>query len=339
MKKKIVLTLMQLKGISRKTVLNHISIPNNIDCSKEAVFQILEEARRDSKKIREYTSEDIKNAIEEAEKIQDNCLKMDIKILSFLDEGYPQLLRKSDDPPSLIYYKGDLSYINSMNAVAIIGTREPSTFGSKVANKLGESLAIRGFVDVSGLALGCDTEGHKGCLNAGGKTIAVLAGGLEKIYPAVNKKLAEEIVEKGGAIMSEYPPYANVFKGAFVDRDRIQAALSSGVMVIETREKGGTLHAVRYAGDYDRLVGCVKHTGKYSDIEQSEGNKMLVRNGKAVFIANDADLDEFCENMNIKRNELMKSQEDVLQQDEEYVQMSLFDEYPIAKGGRKCHIT
>lgn len=300
MQRDVVLALMQLKGISRKTIISHISVSIDCDYTAKGIDSLLAEARQKSPRIKQYSLDEISAAIKAAEKIKNNCQKLDIKIVSFLDEDYPRLFKECSDPPAVIYYKGDISYINEMDSVAIIGTREPSDYGKRIAIKLGESFAKRGFVDVSGLAIGCDAGGHQGCLNAGGKTIAIMAGGLDKIYPQENKKLAEDIVKKGGALMSEYPPYSNPYKGAFVDRDRLQSALSCGVMVIETREQGGTLHAVRYAGDYGRLVGCFKHPEKLSNIEQAGGNKMLVRDGKAVFVGNDADLDDYCNKLHEK---------------------------------------
>lgn len=323
---KAILALMQLNGVSRKTIINNIPVSKDTEYSLAGLSKVLEEARSNAKRIKEYSEEELSAAINETEKICDNCRKLDIKILSFLDDEYPLLLKRSSDPPSIIYYMGDLSYVNTMDAVAIIGTREPSDFGAKVAFKLGESYARRGFVDVSGLAIGCDTEGHKGCLNAGGKTIAVLAGGLDSIYPAANKDLAEEIIKKGGALLSEYPPYSVVYRGAFVERDRIQAALSCGVMVIETREQGGTLHAVKYSEEYDRLVACFKHTGKYTEIEQASGNRMLVIEGKAVYVGNDDELDEYCKKLREKGKALRKTDTEDTLGDTEFVQTSLFDD-------------
>ena len=325
MENKVILTLMRLKGISRKTIINGIPVTYDTEYSRDAIKQLLDKARENSKKVREYSLDDVSVAMQSAEKIEADCSKLGIQMVSFVEDGYPLFLRKCDDPPAIIYYKGDISYLNSMNAVAIIGTREPSAYGTKVAFNLGEEFAKRGFVDVSGLALGCDGEGHKGCLNGGGKTVAVLAGGLDSIYPAKNKGLAEEIVEKGGALISEYPPYAKPFKAAFVDRDRIQAALSCGVMVVETKENGGTMHAVRYSGDYGRLVGCFRHPEKYAEIEQAAGNRVIVNEGKGIYVGDDNDLDEYCRLLAEKGDFLRNNGTGQSSQEPEYVQISIFD--------------
>ena len=316
MENKIILALMQLKGISRKTIINRMSINTGCICDVETINDLLWKTKNHFSRMQEYSSLEIEQAIEDASRIIENCEKLNIKMLTYLDHEYPEKMKKTTDYPAVIYYKGDISCLSTMNSVAIVGTREPSEYGRRIAFKLGESFAKRGFVDVSGLAIGCDTGGHEGCIAGNGKTIAVLAGGLDKIYPAVNKGLAEEIVKTGGALLSEYPPYSAPFKSAFVDRDRIQAALSDGVMVIETREKGGTWHAVRFAGDYGRPVGCFKHPTKYEGIPQASGNRLMIHDGIAHPLENDTDLDNFC-------ILLKKPNETIEKKKEEYNQLTI----------------
>lgn len=293
MQNKTVLALMQIKGISRRTIIQHIPVTAGTECSAESISSLL--AKSSAARIPHPTRDMVEEAIRRADKVISDCESLGIRIITYLDPEYPKMLKKSTDYPSILYVLGDLSWIDTMNAVAIIGTREPSPFGYKVAHKLGEAFANRGFADISGLAVGCDTGGHTGCLSAGGRTAAVLAGGLDKVYPASNRRLADEILRKGGALISEYPPYAAPYRAAFVERDRLQAALSDGVFVIETREQGGTHHAVRFAGEYGRVIGCFSHPEKYAFIPEAAGNRMLVENGTAVPVANDSDLDRFCE--------------------------------------------
>lgn len=314
----IVLALMQLKGLGRKTIIKHITLSPDMPCNEKSITDILGESRKNYNRLKDFNSDDIKKAIDFSEKIIADCEKLNIKIITYLDSDYPVLLKKSADYPSVLYYKGDISYLDSMNAVAIIGTRKPSEYGERIAHKLGASFAENGFVDVSGLAHGCDTFGHRGCLSVGGKTVAVLAGGLDKIYPSVNTELADEIVEKGGALVSEYPPYSEPFRSAFVERDRIQAALSSGVVVVETPEKGGTFHAVRFAGDNNRLIGCFKHPMKYYNTNEASGNKMLIQNGTAIPLSDDSDLEAF-------RKMLHKKKTDILDNDNGFKQLTFKD--------------
>ena len=317
MNSRIVLELMQIKGISRKTIIKYIPIDVNTKPGAESIRCELEKASYTSKRVKVCSSQEIIDAVYKTDKIIEDCDKLGIRIITYLDDEYPILLKKSTDYPAVLYYKGDISYINSMNAVAIVGTRAPSEYGKKFAYALGKAMSEREFVDVSGLAIGCDTEGHIGCLDAGGKTIAVLAGGLESVYPAENKKLAERIVENGGALVSEYPPYSEMFRSAFVQRDRIQAGMSNAVFVVETREKGGTINTVNFAREYNRPIACLRHSGEYANIEESAGNRMFIAEGIATGIGNNDDLNEFCE--------LIKTIPDSDDGEKAYKQMSLMD--------------
>ena len=137
---------------------------------------------------------------------------------------------------------------------------------------------------VSGLAAGIDTAAHEGTLNAKGKTIAVLAHGLHTIYPGENKKLAERILENNGTLISEYSWGKNSTKGSFIARDRIQSGLSTGVLVIETKEKGGTMHTVQYCNKQGRVLMVLEPPGGSNLIENYSGNLKLIRDGEADFI-------------------------------------------------------
>ena len=170
-----------------------------------------------------------------------------IQIVTYLDANYPKRLKNIIDQPTVLYYKGNIECLNKKDTVAIIGTREPTEYGVKIARNLGSSFGKRDYVVVSGLALGCDMYGHEGCLDENGTTVAVMPCGLDTVYPAKNKPLAEKILDKGGCLISEYPIKTRVFKNFFVERDRLQSGLSDGVFVIETGEKGGKLHTVGYA--------------------------------------------------------------------------------------------
>lgn len=303
LKNKIVLVLMQLKGISRKTILKSFSLTPGLECSINSISEIIKRASIEDKRIKALSVDEIQEAINRADKIIEESLIKDIKIVTYLDEEYPKRLRSISDPPTVLYYKGNISYLNEMNAVAIIGTRKPTEHGMKIARNLGESFGKRNYVVVSGLAIGCDTFGHEGCLNVNGKTVAVMAGGLNKIYPAKNNQLAQRILDNGGALISEYAPYVNPFKNYFVERDRIQSGLSDGVLVVETGETGGTLHTVGYAQEYNRVLACYKHPDKYLTEPKTLGNQKLIREGKAMAVSNDIELGEFRKKMETKENE------------------------------------
>lgn len=303
MKNKIILVLMQLKGISRKTILKNFIIESGTDCNINSISQLIERARIEDGKIQNFSEAEIIAAIDRADDIIEKSLKQDIKIVTYLDEEYPKRLKNITDPPTVLYYKGDINCLNEMNAVAIIGTREPTEYGVKIARNLGASFGKRKYVVVSGLALGCDMYGHLGCLDENGKTVAVMPCGLDTIYPAKNKPLAKEILEKGGCLISEYPIKSKIFKNFFVERDRLQSGLSNGVLVVETGEKGGTLHTVGYALDYKRVLACYNHPSKYLTEPKTFGNQKLIRENKALSVSNDDELAEFRKKMEEKKDE------------------------------------
>lgn len=303
LKNKIVLVLMQLKGISRKTIIKSFEINSGMECSIDTLREVIKRANIEGAKIRYFSDAEINDAINKADNIIEESMKQDIKIVTFLDEEYPKRLKNISDPPTVLYYKGNIDCLNEMNAVAIIGTREPTEYGIKIAKNLGASFGKRNYVVVSGLALGCDTYGHMGCLDENGKTVAVMPCGLDTIYPAKNKPLAKEILEKGGCLISEYPIKTRVFKNFFVERDRLQSGLSDGVLVVETGEKGGTLHTVGYALEYKRVLACYNHPSRYLTESKTFGNQKLIREDKAVSISNDDELAEFRKKMEEKKDE------------------------------------
>ena len=189
----------------------------------------------------------ILDAISEADEILNACESLNIEIIGYCDESYPSKYKDiGNSAPVIIYCKGDISLLNSRRKVAIIGTRKISDQGIKAGKYVTKALVDEDFVVVSGLAIGCDTIGHKECLDNGGKTIAILAHGLDMIYPKENKALADRIIENG-CLITEYPPYTKFNANYFVARDRLQSGLSHGVLVIETNIKGGTLHTVNFA--------------------------------------------------------------------------------------------
>jgi len=190
----------------------------------------------------------------EACRIIDYCDKDNISILG-KKNPLPPLLLDIPNPPLLLFVKGESKLLYE-HSIAIIGARKPSEYGKKSAEKIAYSLASEWNI-VSGLALGCDTFAHRGCLDAGGKTIAVLPGGFNCIHPSNNKKLASEIIETGGCLVSEYLPDEKPTKGTYIKRNRLQSGLSLGVIVIETTINGGTMHTVKFAREQGRKVAAL----------------------------------------------------------------------------------
>ena len=205
-----------------------------------------------------------------------------IVVLAINDVAYPPLLKQIADPPAVLYLRGSLSALSS-RAVAVVGTRTPTSNGMLIAERLSGVLAQAGYTVVSGLAKGIDTQAHRGCLLANGATVAVLANPLDSrsIYPAENRPLAEEILDRSGALVSETPLGQMPQRSSFVQRDRIQSGLSLAVFAIQTDVEGGTMHTVRYAERDGRLLFCPRPLDGDTPETPWAGIHMLLRTNRA----------------------------------------------------------
>ncbi len=245
------------------------------------------------------TAEDINEALGAADEIIEKSYAHQIGILSYYDPEFPASLRetktedgKRADPPIILFYKGDLSTLNAPG-LAIIGTRKNTIGAEKAGLYLSTEFARRGFCIVSGLALGCDTIGHRGALKAGGKTIAFLAHGLDTIYPSQNKNLAQEIVQSGGLLLSEYDTGTPVTQYNLVARDRLQAGYSMATLVMQTGIKGGTMHAAMSCVNAGKPLFVIKYADDKTDSdEKTLGNHMLVHKHGATYIKGSDNLDD-----------------------------------------------
>lgn len=179
--------------------------------------------------------------------------RTDTRIVSRLDPDYPVLLAQSSDDPVVLWVRGTLPS-STQPTVAVIGAREATLHGLEIANRVTRHLVEKGFSIVSGLAVGVDTAAHAAALDVGGHTIAVLAHGLQTVSPSENRILADRILASGGALLSEYPLGRAPRSHQFVQRDKTQAGLAQGVIMIQTSLQGGSLHATRAALSYGRWV-------------------------------------------------------------------------------------
>jgi len=208
----------------------------------------------------------------------------EIKEIKIESKKYPRLLKKIEGPPIALYVKGE---IPKKPCFAIVGTRRCSAYGKQMALEIAGDLAQAGLVIVSGMARGIDTYAHRGCLERGGKTIAVLGTGVDEksIYPQENLKLAHEILEKGGCLISEFPPGTPGFKSNFPQRNRIISGLSLGVLVVEAKMKSGALITARWAKLQKRKIFAIPGPVHSSN---SKGPHSLIKQGaKLVEKAND----------------------------------------------------
>lgn len=206
--------------------------------------------------------------------------KLKIKVIAKEEKGYPEPLKEIPSAPILIYVRGNLDI--SGPTIAIVGARKMTAYGKEVTENFTEELTRYGFIIVSGLARGVDTVAHKTTIISKGITIAVLGGGLDSIYPPDNTKLAEKIVEEGGALVSEYPLGYPALPINFATRNRIISGLSKGVLVIEGREKSGTLLTASAAAEQGRNVFAVP--GQITS-PMSEAPFFLIKNGARMVLS------------------------------------------------------
>jgi DNA processing protein len=220
------------------------------------------------------------------DRVLDYTEKCGAATLSIGDERYPELLKHIYDPPVLLWYKGDAEVFRTPG-VAVIGTRRPSGYALDQTGEWVRRLVSSGLCINSGLAYGVDARAHQTALESSGKTIAVLGSGIDVIYPAKNKKLAAEIINNGGAVVSEYPPGTPPDAGNFPGRNRIVSGISYGTLVIESGVKGGSMITARYALDQNREVFVVPHQLGFV---RGEGNNYLIRTGQGKLVQSIGDI-------------------------------------------------
>lgn len=197
------------------------------------------------------------------------------KIIKIDDEVYPDSLREISDPPKQLYVLGDIENLKK-DGIAIIGSRCCSEKGRDLANEYAYNLSKLGFTIISGMAKGIDTASHVGCLNAGGKTIAVLGSGFNHIFPPENSKIFYRIIENGGTVISEYSIGTYPSSKRFIERNRIVSGLSKGVLVIEAKYRSGTSITADFARRQGKKVFCIAHG---LDDNTGEGTNRLIKRG------------------------------------------------------------
>lgn len=217
----------------------------------------------------------------------ERCRKLGIRLLTRSAPDYPAALQEIADPPEILHVRGTLTAEDAL-AVALVGSRHATHYGAAQAERLAGSLARAGLTIVSGLARGVDAAAHRAALAAGGRTIAVLASGVARIYPPEHEELAAEAAAHG-ALVSEAPIDAQPLAGAFPQRNRIISGLSLGVIVVEASERSGALITARHAGEQNREVFAVP--GRV-DSRMSRGCHRLLRDGAKLVESADDVLDE-----------------------------------------------
>jgi DNA processing protein len=217
----------------------------------------------------------------------EECRRAGVRMLPKGAEGYPEALDEIPDPPPLLYVRGAFEPRDAL-AIALVGSRRCTPYGLRVAERLASALARVGLTVVSGLARGIDAAAHRGALKAGGRTIAVLANGLSRVYPPEHEGLADEI-SAAGAIVSEMPMRQGPLAGLFPQRNRIISGLSLGVIVVEATPRSGSLSTARHAVEQNREVFAVPGP---VDSLSSQGCHRLLRDGARLVETVDDVLEE-----------------------------------------------
>ncbi len=245
------LALWRVKGVGAKTYLALLGVFNTPQAVFSASVSDLKQAGVSAAvaaNINNFDRRDIELDLKWL--MCDDC-----HLMCWHDDDYPALLKEISDPPPLLFIRGDRSLLSSLQ-IAMVGTRNPSPMALKTAHAFAKSFVTFGLTVTSGLALGIDQAAHRGALDGNGATIAVAATGLDRVYPAQHKTLAEEVI-KTGAIISEFPIGVEPKPGYFPRRNRIISGLSLGVLVIEAAIKSGTLVTAKHAMEQGREVFAV----------------------------------------------------------------------------------
>jgi DNA processing protein len=265
----------------KKELLGHFSSPENIwsaDINEIASLPFM-----DSRIFAQLTDNSIKS---KSESMVIEIESKGINMVTILDDDYPALLREIYDPPVLLYTRGKL--IRDELAVAIVGSRRVSPYGVEISEALSYSLAGKGITIISGMARGVDSWSHRGALEAGGRTIAVLGCGVDVVYPPENAELMKRI-EKDGAVISEYPPGMQPLPMNFIARNRIISGISVGTVVIEAGNRSGSLITAAYALEQGREVFAVPGN---IDSPGSKGTNRLIKDGAKIVTCVEDILDE-----------------------------------------------
>ncbi|MFT4969264.1 MAG: DNA processing protein [Chitinophagales bacterium] len=258
--------------------------------SAEAVFSQKKNQLLKIPGIGLYTANNILNAkvCKLAEQEIAFCEKQQIKILPFIDKDFPKRLLHCADSPIVLYVKGDID-LNPSKALAIVGTRKATKIGRDFVKEFIANLKSTEVQIVSGLALGIDAQAHQSALTESLETAGVVAHPLNTIYPANHYKLARQMLENGGGLISEYPSSADILPANFPMRNRIIAGLCDATLIVESAESGGALITAMAANAYHRDVFAVP--GRYKD-KYSQGCHRLIKEHKAQLIENASDVIE-----------------------------------------------
>jgi DNA processing protein len=279
------IALTMLPGVGGVTAKRLISYCGGV----EALFHQKKSSLMKIPGIGSFTAESITSFrdFDRAEKEMEFIAKTGIKTLFYLDKEYPSRLKHCEDGPILLFYKGNAD-LNKTKVVSVVGTRNITEYGKQKCDEIIEGLKKYSPLIVSGLAYGVDTRAHKASLDNHLQTVAVLGHGLDRIYPPLNKNLAERILDENGGLLSDFVSGTKPDRENFPSRNRIIAGLADVLIVVEAAISGGALITAHIASSYDRDVIAIP--GRTTDIF-SQGCNRLIKTNKAALAENIADIE------------------------------------------------
>ena len=286
-KLKEILFLKNLKKVGKATIYNKYWEKLE-DC--DALFDLADEVEKSGK----FPKDEIIKSMDHAERLYGEIADSQIDVITVFDEKYPKKLNvMGNKKPLVLYLRGNIDALEKPN-IAIIGTRKPSKSSQVFEKDLVKNIVnSTDRVVVSGLALGCDKIAHQATVDENKITVAVLPGDVFKIKPSSHKKLAEDIINTGGCLISEYEPGVKVQKGNYIDRDMIVAALSDAIFIVECGVESGTMHTVKNAEKYKRQIYSYlpdeRPEGSY------DGNEFILKNNEDALKVED--IEEFIDNL------------------------------------------
>lgn len=299
--------LSSINGVGSFTynkILKHFNTSENVWNSSKKELEEL--------KIKKEIVDKILNKpeIDVAESILEKMHKQNIHTINILDSEYPDRLKRVRNAPINLYAKGNLELLKNFS-LGIVGSRNCSIYGEKVATNLSRALSEKNITIISGLAMGIDTYAHKGALKNVGGTIAVLGSGFDNVYPQENKKLFEEIINNNGLVITEYLPEVIPALGNFPSRNRIVSGLSAGIIVVEAKEKSGALITANIAKKENKPVFAIP--GNINSFHSKGSNQIIKEGAKLVTNLNDI-LEEFEELKDLTTSEIeVKTKERTLE--------------------------
>ena len=276
----IIIALSFVKGIGKVKTKKILTSLQNFNLTNEEFIDHI----KNENMIKENEIVFFKQYLSKADKILEITNNSKIKVINYFEEQFPKQLKTIPNSPIQLFIKGNVDSLNNFEkSIAVIGTRNPTEISKKIAFEIAEKFSNKDYVIVSGLAKGCDTAAHEGCIKNNGSTVAVLAHGLHDIFPKSNLGLSEKIIISGGCLVSEYFHGKEPEDYFFIERDRIQSGLSSSIVLVESEIDGGSMHTINFAKAQNRNIYAMRPVGNSNSFL---GNKKVIDDKIAIEFQN-----------------------------------------------------